>query len=384
MSAAEDIKSVASSGIERGGPIVWAAIVGVTCVLLFMLQKVLWLVVPALLALILYYFLQPAMIRLIYRGMTRESAASATMLGFLLAMAGLSVVLTPWVASHLSSWQDTVLQYIQGGMSLLTTSLQNLEKSWPTLANAHLGEVVALRLAALAGNLSDHIEPLAVGVLSWAPTLLLAPFLTFFFLRDGLRFERFIASAVPNAFFERSLYLLHSVDQTLRAYFKGLLKLTVLDTITLAVGLALLGFPGPIALGLICAVLAWIPFVGSVLGGLLVVLVAASDFPRDATIAYWAIGLFVLVRLLDDFVYMPLTVGKSLHMHPMLTVLMIFIGGSVAGIPGLILVLPLLGVVMVIGETIGQVVTDDRLVERYRHEKALRRAAASSDLFPSR
>jgi predicted PurR-regulated permease PerM len=32
--------------------------------------------------------------------------------------------------------------------------------------------------------------------------------------------------------------------------------------------------------------------------------------------AYWAIGLFVLVRLLDDFLYMPLTIGKSLELHP--------------------------------------------------------------------
>jgi hypothetical protein len=84
-------------------------------------------------------------------------------------------------------------------------------------------------------------------------------------------------------------------------------------------------------LGLICAVLAWVPYVGSILGGLLVVLVAATDFPADPSMAYWAIGLFVLVRLLDDFVYMPMTIGKSLELHPLITVLMIFAGGAVAG-----------------------------------------------------
>jgi predicted PurR-regulated permease PerM len=63
-------------------------------------------------------------------------------------------------------------------------------------------------------------------------------------------------------------------------------------------------------------VLAWVPYVGSILGGLLVVLVAATDFPLDPRMAYWAIGLFVLVRLLDDFLYMPMTIGKSLELHP--------------------------------------------------------------------
>jgi predicted PurR-regulated permease PerM len=160
--------------------------------------------------------------------------------------------------------------------------------------------------------------------MAWTPSLLLAPFLAFFFLRDGRRFKRFLGAAVPNAFFEKTLYLLHEIDRTARAYFQGLINLTILDTLTLAAGLWLLGIPGPLMLGLICAVLAWVPYVGSILGGLLVVLVAATDFPADPSMAYWAIGLFVLVRLLDDFLYMPMTIGKSLELHPLITVLMIF------------------------------------------------------------
>ncbi len=78
--------------------------------------------------------------------------------------------------------------------------------------------------------------------------------------------------------------------------------------------------------------LAWIPYVGSVLGGLLVVLVAATDFPEVPTMDYSATALFVFVRLLDDFVYMPIAGGRKLRMHPLATVVMIFAGGAVAGI----------------------------------------------------
>jgi predicted PurR-regulated permease PerM len=239
---------------------------------------------------------------------------------------------------------------------------------------------VAGRLTQGAGSVTDHLEPIVVGIMAWTPSLMLAPFLAFFFLRDGRRFQRFLGGAVPNAFFEKTLYLLNEIDRTSRAYFQGLIKLTVLDTLTLAAGLWLLGIPGPFALGLICAVLAWIPYVGSILGGLLVVLVAATDFPDAPAMAYWAVALFGLVRLLDDFVYMPLTIGKSLALHPLVTVLMIFVGGAVAGVSGLMLVLPVLGVVMVIGETIGVIVTDPRLMARHRHALLLRREQASADL----
>ena len=362
------------------GPIVWASIIATTCLLLFLFQKILWLVVPFLLALILYYFLYPSMQALIYRGVTREAAASAVTVGFLAVFSVVGVALAPWVTGRVAGWQDAVIGYVKGGLQLLDQSLRALERHWAPLANAHLADTVAGRLTQGVGSVTDHLEPIVVGIMAWAPSLVLAPFLAFFFLRDGRRFQRFLGGAVPNAFFEKTLYLLHEIDRTSRAYFQGLIKLTVLDTLTLAVGLWLLGIPGPFALGLICAVLAWIPYVGSILGGLLVVLVAATDFPDAPAMAYWAVALFVLVRLLDDFVYMPLTIGKSLALHPLVTVLMIFVGGAVAGVSGLMLVLPVLGVVMVIGETIGVIVTDPRLMARHRHALALRRKQASADL----
>jgi len=77
---------------------------------------------------------------------------------------------------------------------------------------------------------------------------------------------------------------------------------------------------------------------------------------------------------------MPMTIGKSLELHPLVTVLMIFVGGAVAGVSGLMLVLPVLGVVMVVGETIGMIVTDSRLMARHRHARNLRREQVSSDL----
>lgn len=367
-------------GTPGAGPVVWLGIIASTCLLLFLLQKILWLVVPFLLALILYYALQPPLQALIYRGLSREMAAGTVTLAFVSFSILSGMALLPWLTSHLTDGQATALRYLQGGLQLLDHALRALEAHWPTLARAHLADTVAAQLEAMMGHLADHLQAVAIGLMTWLPSFLLAPFLAYFFLRDGRRFKHFLGHAVPNAFFEKTLYLLHEVDRTARAYFQGLAKLTVLDTVTLAFGLWLLGLPAPLALGLICAVLAWVPYVGSILGGLLVVLVAATDFPGSPQVAYWAIVLFVLVRLLDDFVYMPLTVGKSLELHPLVTVLMIFVGGAVAGIPGLMLVLPVLGVVMVIGETLGAVLTDSRLLARHRHARALRRSWASRDL----
>ncbi len=60
-----------------------------------------------------------------------------------------------------------------------------------------------------------------------------------------------------------------------------MVKLTFLDTACLGLGLWLLGISHPFLLGLIAAVLAWVPYVGSAAGCVLVVMVAATDFPNE-------------------------------------------------------------------------------------------------------
>lgn len=363
------------------GPIVWAAIIASTCLLLLVFQRILFLVVPFLLALILYYLLHAPMQRLLLSGMSRAAAATTVILTSLSALALCGMLLLPWISAHMFDWQAAVEHYLQGGISMLQHVLTGMEERFGVFQRAHLADTIGARLNDFTGSFAEHyLAPIALGIASWTPSLLLAPFLSFFFLKDGQDFQHFLSRAVPNAFFEKTLNLLNEVDQAARAYFLGLCNLTVLDTVSLAFGLWLMDMPAPLGLGLLAAVLAWVPYVGTLLGGLLVVLVAATDFPAEPMMVTWAISLFILVRLLDDFFYMPLTIGKSLHIHPLVTVLMIFIGGAVAGIPGLMLVLPVLGVVMVIGETIGAVVTDPRLMARYRHGRSLRKAQASADL----
>lgn len=367
------------------GPIVWAANIGATCLLLFTFQRILWLVVPFILALIIYYALLPLKLRLVLRGLSHDQAAVRVAGGAFFALLVLACFGFPVILAEAITWKATATRYLNGGLLMVQTLLGQLECEYEMLAEAHVSQIFAKQLVSFSAEFSEkHLPHIAMGLASWSPTLLLAPFIAFFMLRDGWRFRKLLVRAVPNAYFERSLYLMDQVDRTSRAYFLGLIKLTALDTACLASGLWLIGVSGALGLGLLTAVLAWIPFIGSVLGCVLVVLVAATDFPGNPNVVYATVGLFVFVRLLDDFIFMPMTIGKSLKMHPMLTVLMIFIGGAVAGVPGLMLVLPVLGVVMVLGETIGQLLTDPRLRARHAHERALAAHRVRADLdFPA-
>ncbi|MFZ6658773.1 AI-2E family transporter [Undibacterium sp. TJN19] len=367
---------------RQSGPIVWLGVITATCLLLFLLQKILWLVVPFLFAMILYYILVPAIARLVLLGIERDTAAM--LVGgvfFILIAVALSFTIATFTA-RMASLQELFAHYIEGGVVFVSNTLQSLEYNFAVLHKVHARASVDAWMVTNTDNFAQlYLPDILVSIAGFLPSIFLTPFLTFFLLRDGRKFKIFLSRAVPNAFFEESLFLLHEVDQTARRYFQGLLKLTVIDTTVLALGLWAIGIDSPLLLGLISAMLAWVPFIGSVMGCLLVVMVAAADAPANPLLAYGAIGVFVVVRLLDDFVFMPLILGRSLHMHPLIAVLMIFVGGELAGIPGLMLVMPLLGVAMVIGDTVGHVVTNQRLRARHRHAKIIRQKQASADLI---
>ncbi len=363
------------------GPLAWCGILVITSLALHLFQQVLWLVLPFLFGLIAYYLLYHPMQRLMFAGWSQQAAANITVgVLALLLVAGFAFAL-PWLAAHAVGVQETGSRYLQGGLSLVDQSLRALEARSGFMRDAHVADAVSSHVAAASeGFARDRLPALMMSVAAWLPSMLLAPFLAYFFLRDGRRFQRFLAQAVPNAYFERTLHLLYEVDRTTRAYFQGLVKLTLLDAACLAAGLWVIGLSSPLLLGVITAVLAWVPYVGSIIGCALVVMVAATDFPGSPTVAYASVALFLFVRLLDDFVFMPLTIGRSLKMHPLVTVLMIFVGGAVAGVAGLLLVLPVLGVVMVIGETLSVVASDPRLRARHAHARRLRLQSVTRDL----
>lgn len=391
------------------GPIVWMGIITVTCLLLLVFQTILWLVLPVLFSVIFYYLLSPLVTFGIAQGVTRGRAVMLITILLTVFLFTAGALLEPKVSMAIRGVRNGALEtYLTEGNEMFQSAeatvfeflpfLHPAPPKLPPAPPAPLGVVSGVSSSSVTATtpapvtaddaLKDKVADwtdrysggIALEVLHWIPSLLLIPYLTYFFLLDGPRFKRFLVRAIPNAFFEKTLYLFYRVENQLRSYFRGVLLLTLVDGFCLGVGLWFLGLSGPFFLAAIAAVIAWLPYLGSIAGCLMVVLVAHHDAPLNVWLPYEAVGLFALVRLCDDFIFLPLTIGRSLRMHPLITVLMILLGGAVAGISGLLLVMPVLGVVMVAGQIIGELLTDDRILARHRHVRELRRRRAEADL----
>lgn len=363
------------------GPLVWIVTIAITTLLLVASAKALFLVVPFLIAIILHYILAPIVHSLELRGISRETAAALVAGG--VALLGIAVMIpaSSWLVGQSVSSEEALGRYIEGGRVLLDRTLAALEKEFGFLQRMDFHAEVGRKAAEFGGTFMQvQLPQMLLKAAAQLPALLLAPFLAFFLLRDGHRFLRTIISGVPNAFFERTVYMFDNVHQKARSYFEGLLKLAAVDAVLYTIGLWLIGVSGAVILGILAALMSWIPVVGTAIACVMIVLAAAAAFPSDPWVVYASITMFLVVRLLDTFVIMPMTVGRSIQIHPLPTVLMLFIGGTVAGIPGLVLALPLAAVVSTIVGTVGAVIDAPRLRARHRFAKALEARRINIDL----
>lgn len=353
-----------------------------TCLTLLLFEASLWLAVPLLLALVLYYLLRPGYLWLTRAGM-RPGLASGTIIACMtLAAILVGFFSLPAISSLLLQDHALVDRYIAGSLRLLYRLARESDLRLANFAPIDLAGKLDRGIVYIKMHLGQIVWLGVAAISRWAPTMILVPFFTFFLLKDGQKLNIRFTRMVPNAFFESSLVLLYEIDGAAKAYFRGLFQLTIIDAGILSLGMGMIGFPAPVLLGGIAAILMWIPYLGSILAGLGACMIAVTEFPDRPQLLTYTIILFLSVRWLDGFFFMPMTIGKSLHIHPVISVLMILLGGSLAGIPGMMLVLPVFGILKVIFDSAGLILFDARLMARYRHRKLLLRREATAGLSP--
>ena len=382
----EEIRLPSQRSLEH--PVIWVGVIAATLGSIVLLNHIAWLALPLILAVVLYYLVQPFLNQLQHWGVAPNQSLVIFLFlaSIVCGIAALTVL--PAMLNSLSQFQNQLPETMQRLTKIASDSLLALENRLPLAKRAGLAAGLEARIDFFAqGKGTQFAGDAALFAFKWLPSLLLVPFLTFFFLRDGTAFHRLVMRAVPNAFFEKTLLLFDRMDRQMRAYFRGMFWLTVMDTITLGLGLWLLGLGQGIftlqhamLLGLVCAVFAWVPYVGTAVGGVIAVCVCALHAPQSPQLLFGVVLLFLGVRLLDEFVYTPMTVGRALQVHPLVTVMMIFAGGMLGGVYGLLLALPLLGIFTVLGQMFGEVWFDPRLRARHTARNLLEKRLASNDL----
>src|SRR4029077_16881290 len=138
-----------------------------------------------------------------------------------------------------------------------------------------------------------------IGVLSDVPWLVLVPVLAFLLLKDAAAIRRTLLLALPHRIQLRGHRLFEEMNATLAAYVRAQLLACVVVGMLCGVGFAVLGIPYPVLLGVLAAILEFIPLVGPLLLAALAAFIGALHSP---VLALWAFAFLGILRVVEDYV----------------------------------------------------------------------------------
>ena len=171
-------------------------------------------------------------------------------------------------------------------------------------------------------------------------------FITFFLMKDTNLLHSIFLAVTPDEKEERILKSLNTIKDLLSRYFIGLIiQISILFTIY-SITLLIFDIESAIVIAFLCALLNIIPYIGPLIGGVLMLtLTMTSNLEYDfqsyilPTTLYVLIG-YVFAQLVDNFFSQPIIFSKSVKSHPLEIFLIIIIGGLLFGIIGMILAVP--------------------------------------------
>lgn len=349
------------------GPGVWILLLLAIAVAAFLFRG---LVLPFLVAAFLAYLLNPVLAWAQGQGVRRSVAVAGLYLG-IVALATLGwLALGARLRAEATSLAGILPTLVSDVEDAVDVAAEELVGRYPGLKRlvpgreqrqGWLDRLVEQRTKNLA-ELFEHAGTIMIFVL-------VVPFFVFFLLRDSGRLIDFLVDRVPPVHIETSVAVWCELNRIVGRYLRGIALDGIVVGILATIGLWALGVSFPIFLGAFAGVANAVPYLGPILAA-----AAASLVVLTETRSFAGVGpillLFVSIKLLDDAVIQPLTIGRSVHLHPMLLLASVVAGNQAFGVLGMLAAVP---AVTVLQET-------TRLL--IEHRRALRGDYVADDTPP--
>ncbi len=239
---------------------------------------------------------------------------------------GYSLDFEPIVAPARELVQDT-----ESGISLSLPSFETVVRSLRSAVNLTYG---------FATNIAGAVFTTVFTVIV---TLLSSVYMTV----DAPKFAQRFLNVVPPAYRPEIAILLNRLNKTWRAYLRGQLYLMIIIGALTWLGATAIGLPGAFALAVIAGVLELIPNLGPFLAAIPAVIVAliqgSTYLPvNNLVFALIVIGLYILIQQIENTFLVPRILGEAVDLHPLVVLIGVLVGTSVAGILGALLAAPVI------------------------------------------
>ena len=204
-------------------------------------------------------------------------------------------------------------------------------------------------VTSVAQGTLDIVFDIASGAF-WLIVILIS---SFYLVKDADRMVEQLDNLAPPGYRDDFVRLRQQITDVWSAFLRGQLVMGVAMVVITTVVCTAVGLPYAVVMGLIAGVTEFIPNLGPIVAlipAVLVALLEGSSF-LPLTNFWFAVlvtGLYIVIQQVEGNLLLPRVMGSSLNLHPLVVLISIIVGGSLAGVLGMLLAAPVLATLRVV------------------------------------
>lgn len=347
--AVKPARPVKPAGLGSNMVIFWAGIFVLLCAFIWIFNAIL---LPFVLGAGIAYLLNPLVNRLARNKISRTISALLILAIFFISIGTLLALLLPVAYRELLALAAAVPDYIASLQKLAAPYSEWIlaratgvdQESLESAIQDHIGTALTM-----TGDMLTRIATGGRALIGLLGVLIITPIVAFFMMKEWPAMTGWIDRLLPRAYYDTVRGLMTQIDTKISGFVRGQLSIVALLGLAYIVALSLAGLNFAILIGLIAGFLSIIPLIGSTVGLILSVAVAwfqAGEWGYVALIG----GIFITGQVLETNIITPRILGKTIGMHPLWVLFALLAGGSLFGIVGMLVAVPVaaaIGVLLV-------------------------------------
>lgn len=321
------------------------ALIGVLLLLVaagWALNRIAPALAPFLLAFLFVFGLQGPVAHLESMRVPRGWAVAFLFVIVFSVLSFVAVIVAPPIGRELVAFSEAIPEFLSQGQELLEQAQQQVSElilpEWISRATVSVAQALSALLVRLSNTVATWVLTTGSGIATIVFDLFLAVVIAFWTLKDLPKIRKELRVLAGDRYEDDLENLLSTIGRMVGGYLKGQTIASIVTGFAVGVGLALLGVPYALVLGIIAFVLNYVPYVGAFVAGLIAATIALV-FNGWVT-ALIAIVISVASQNVTDTVVTPRVMSEQVDLHPTLVIFSLLVGGTLFGFWGMILAIP--------------------------------------------
>lgn len=327
---------------------IWSIIIVLGALGIYTVKGIL---LPFIVGLIIAYLLNPVVARLEEVHIPRTLGSAILILLSFLTIIEFFLFAIPFLQNELialtkrlPSYGERIYGTLQPFLSQFSdfVSIQDVEQL-KEKASAYMGDMFKWSLSAAVGILGNTLA-----LANLISLVILTPVVAFYLLRDWSRFTVGMEKLLPRDQARTIMTQINQINKTLGSYLRGQCLVCLCLSIIYSTGLMMAGLDYAITIGIATGILAFIPYVGFLIGAVSAIGLAMAQFHDWASIG-WVAFVFLIGLSAEAYFLTPKLIGDRIGLHPVWIIFSLLAGGLLFGFLGMFLAMPVaatLGVVV--------------------------------------